>query len=131
MYNSQHSKILVAEDNEDSRLLLRFFLESLGYKVIEAGNGKEAVQLAEQETPDLILMDLNMPEMDGVTATVIIRNSPGLSDIPIIAISAYDEMRIDLFQQDRQLGDGLIKYITKPFNLYDLADHIENALLKV
>ena len=131
MYNSQHSKILVAEDNEDSRLLLRFFLESLGYKVIEAGNGKEAVQLAEQETPDLILMDLNMPEMDGVTATVIIRNSPGLSDIPIIAISAYDEMRIDLFQQDRQLGDGFIKYITKPFNLYDLADHIENALLKV
>ena len=130
MCYSRHIKILVAEDNEDSRLFLRFFLESLRYKVIEAENGKEAVRLAEQEKPDLILMDLNMPEMDGVTATVAIRRSEELSGIPIIAVSAYGEWGMELFLKDRQLGEGFIAYITKPINNYDLAEQIEMALIE-
>ena len=92
-----YATILVAEDNEDSRLMLRLFLENLEYNVIEAKNGEEAVRLAEQKVPDLILMDLNMPEMDGVTAATVIRNFTELSNVPIIAMSAYGDLAISLF----------------------------------
>jgi two-component system, NtrC family, response regulator AtoC len=131
MNNSHTSKILVAEDNEDSRLMLRAFLETLGYEVIEAGNGEEAVRLARQEEPDLILMDLNMPVLDGVTAAMTIRQLAQLSDIPIIANSAEGGYGIDLFLNIRQMGEGYIGYITKPINLDDLAEQMKAALLRV
>ena len=81
--------ILVVEDRLDSRELLRFLLESEGYRVLEAGNGLAAVEVAQQERPDAILMDISLPLMDGCQATVRIRQS-GLSAIPIIACTAYD-----------------------------------------
>ena len=123
--------ILVAEDDADSRLMLRLFLEYHNYNVIEAKNGEEAVRLAEQEKPDLILMDLNMPVMDGVTAATIIRNFTEVSDVPIIAMSAYGEQGISLFLNIQQLGNGYIEYITKPINLDSLAEQIETILLAV
>lgn len=122
--------ILIAEDIEDSRLMLRLFLESLDYRVVEAANGAEAVRLAQQEKPDLILMDLNMPEMDGVTAATVIRNFTELSETPIIAISAYGELGISLFMNIQQLGKGHIEYITKPINLEDLNKQISLILSK-
>ena len=79
--------ILVAEDHNDTRDLLRVFLELEGYEVIEAKNGAEAVVLAERENPDLILTDLQMPELDGVAAVKQIRCVEQLRDVPILAMS--------------------------------------------
>ncbi len=84
-------KVLIAEDYDDTRSLMRFLLESYGYQVIEAVNGKQAVETARQEKPDLILMDISMPVMDGLTATQIIRKSNAKANVPIIAVTAYDD----------------------------------------
>jgi len=96
--NSSYVKtILVAEDNKDSRAMLRFFLEDLGYKVVEAENGKKAVVAAIFFLPDLILMDLNMPELDGISATKQIRQHDKLCYVPLIANSAEGNRGIELF----------------------------------
>ena len=85
-------RVLVAEDYDDTRELIRFILESDGYEVVEARNGLEAVEMAQHQHVDLILMDLGMPVMNGLTATQLIRQSgQGLSKIPIIAITAYGQ----------------------------------------
>ena len=131
MHNSHNNKILIAEDNEDSRLLLRTFLESLDYSVIEAKNGEEAVSLARQGKPDLILMDLNMPVLDGITAAMVIRQLTHLNDVPILAVSADGGRGIDLFLNIKKMGKGFIGYITKPINLDDLAEQIRTVLLRV
>lgn len=131
MHNFHTPKILVAEDNDDSRLLLRAFLESLDYRVIEAGNGEEAVELTQRKRPDLILMDLNMPVLDGISAAMVIRRLVHLSDIPILAISADGGRGIDLFLNIREMGNGFIGYVTKPINLDDLAEQIMTVLLRV
>lgn len=131
MNNSHTSKILIAEDNEDSRLMLRTFLESLEYNVVEAENGEEAIRLTRQEQPDLILMDLNMPELDGITAATVIRNFTELGDVPILATSGDGGRGIELFLNIKMLGEGYISYITKPINLEDLAEQIKTALLGV
>jgi CheY-like chemotaxis protein len=120
--------ILVAEDNEDSRVMLCLFLETLNYKVVEAGNGIEAVELASRKHPDLILMDLNMPDMDGLTAAQRIRQNVELQDIPIIANSGNGRCGIDLFTNINSMGNGFISYLTKPLNLGELKDQIELAL---
>ncbi|MCA1639057.1 MAG: response regulator [Acidobacteria bacterium] len=129
MNNSCSKTILVAEDNKDSRAMLRFFLEDLGYKVIEAENGKEAVEAAIFFLPDLILMDLNMPELNGIDATEQIRQHNKLCDVPIIANSAEGDRGIDLFLNIDNFGEGFIGYIAKPINLDDLSEQIEMALL--
>jgi CheY-like chemotaxis protein len=131
MISTKKNTILIAEDDEASRLMLRFFLESLDYTVVEAKNGEEAVRVAQFEKPDLILMDLNMPLLDGITAAVTIRQLSELSDVPIIANSAEGSYGIDLFLNIKQMGEGYISYITKPINLDDLVQLIETVLLKV
>jgi two-component system cell cycle response regulator DivK len=82
--------VMVVEDFADTRQMLRKFLETGGYGVIEAANGREAVELARRERPALILMDLNMPVLDGFAATLRIREQEPLRDVPIVAITAYD-----------------------------------------
>lgn len=124
----QRSTILIAEDNKDSRLMLHFYLEDLNYKVIEAEDGEEAIKIAQQEQPDLILIDLNIPKVNGITAATVIRNFTELSEVPIIAVSAYGELGMDLFLNIQQLGEGFIGYIPKPIDLADLAEQIEVAL---
>ncbi len=84
-------KVLIVEDYEDTRSFMKFLLEGYGYKVSEATDGREAVESVKQEFPDLILMDMSMPEMDGLTATKIIREFDGTAKLPIIAVTAHGE----------------------------------------
>ena len=81
--------ILIVEDYADSRSLMRFMLESNGYAVIEASNGQEAVETVKSQVPDLILMDMSMPVMDGLEATRILRKYDATARLPIIAVTAY------------------------------------------
>src|ERR1700716_2873116 len=81
--------ILVVDDFDDTRWLLRTWLERKGFRVIEAHNGKEAIDEAQIEAPDLIIMDLEMPELDGLSATRKIRADLRLAGVPIVAVSAY------------------------------------------
>jgi len=80
--------VLVAEDYADSRFILGRLLELSGYRVLEAADGREAVEIAEKESADVVLMDLQMPVLDGFTATSIIRRIEGICEVPIIAVSA-------------------------------------------
>jgi CheY-like chemotaxis protein len=80
--------VLVVEDYADSRHMLGLLLEMSGYRVLEAADGREAVRVAESECPDVILMDLQMPVLDGFTATSLIRRSANICRVPVIAVSA-------------------------------------------
>lgn len=104
------ARILLVEDNEQNRYLATFLLQSAGFHIIHAANGREALALATSERPDLILMDIQMPEMDGYEAAQSIRSSPGLEHIPMIAVTSY------AMAGDRQkaLQIGFSGYIEKP-----------------
>ncbi len=121
--------ILIAEDDENSRVMLRVFLEGQGYKTVEAKNGKEAVEVAGFALPDLILMNLNLPALDGLKATKQIRERSELCCVPIIANSADGRRGIDLFLSIDNLGHGFIGYVARPLNLEDLSEQIKMALL--
>jgi len=104
--------VLLVEDTEDNRFMMRRLLEMEGYRVVEARNGEEAVKAAQTEKPNLILMDLSLPVIDGLAATRLIRKIPDLQNTPIIAVSAHDTAD---FQQDA-LSAGCNSYITKPID---------------
>jgi CheY-like chemotaxis protein len=108
--------ILVVDDFDDSRLLLRTWLERKGFRVIEAENGNEAVLEAESESPDLIIMDLEMPELDGLAATRQIRKVDKLADVPIVAVSAYGAEQF----RGPALQAGCNEYVSTPFEPADL-----------
>ncbi|MEP7038764.1 MAG: response regulator [Acidobacteriota bacterium] len=82
-------KVLIVEDYEDTREFMKFLLESYGYQVIEAADGIEAVDLAKNQAPDLILMDISLPVVDGLTATRTIRECNTKAQMPIIAVTAF------------------------------------------
>src|SRR5438067_13497799 len=82
--------VLVVEDFEDNRFMMRRLLEMSGYRVVEAVNGQQAVETARRERPDIILMDLSLPMLDGLAATPRIREQDGLSRVPILAVPAHD-----------------------------------------
>ena len=103
--------VLVVEDYADTRTLMRFLLEGYGYQVIEAADGQEAVEKANEQHPDLILMDLAMPGMDGLTATKVIRQIYGMENMPIIAVSAYGNL-----YHDQAAEAGFNEFINKPFD---------------
>jgi CheY-like chemotaxis protein len=108
--------ILVVEDSQDTRDVLSFSLTKNGYKVVTAVNGEAAVYVALCEHPDLILMDLNMPLMDGLAATEEIREHEELSDVPILAMTAYDTYGMK--EAAKEAGcDG---YIKKPIDFNKL-----------
>jgi two-component system, cell cycle response regulator DivK len=88
--STSHRRVLIAEDHEDSREALRTLLEALGYDVAVAANGREAVDEARRQRPDLILMDVMMPEMDGLEATRRLKASAELAGIPVVAVSAME-----------------------------------------
>ena len=116
--------ILIAEDQEDAREMMRIFLEGEGYGVVEAGNGRDAIRLAKETKPDLILMDLNMPEMDGLSAVREMRGFESLRDVPVIANSASGRHGMELFRDIESLGDGYLEYIPKPFDFEDLSERV-------
>ncbi len=125
--NSENLTILIAEDHDDSREFLRVFLEGEGFNVIEAENGAEAISLARQQCPDLILTDLHMPELDGVAAINQIRS---LCDVPILAMSGDGHRGMELFLNIDESAAGYVHYLTKPLNLNELMEQI-NMLLPV
>ncbi|HEY6121243.1 MAG TPA: response regulator [Pyrinomonadaceae bacterium] len=112
---------LVVEDFEDSRFMMRRLLEMAGYSVVEASDGEQAVEMAVQKQPALILMDLSLPKLDGLAATRKIRQHKSLGKVPIVAVSAHDapESRVEALEA------GCDEYVTKPIDF----DHL-NALLK-
>jgi CheY-like chemotaxis protein len=112
----QIATVLLVEDTEDNRFMMRRLLEMSGYRVVEATNGEEAVRLAQSERPDLILMDLSLPVIDGLAATRAIRKLDGLGKVPIVAVSAHDTSD---FQADA-LEAGCDSYITKPIDFSQL-----------
>ena len=108
--------VLLVEDSEDNRFMMRRLLEMTGYRVVEAMNGEEAVKLAERETPQLILMDLSLPVLDGLAATRLIRKLPQLASTPIIAVSAHDTADF----QSEAIKAGCNSYVTKPIDFSEL-----------
>jgi two-component system, cell cycle response regulator DivK len=107
------AKVLVAEDHEDTRYLLRAILERRGLTVVEAGDGVEAVAAAERERPDLILMDAGLPLLDGIAATRRLRGVAALAAVPIVFLSGH----AGLHDQTAALDAGCDEYLVKPFDL--------------
>lgn len=118
--------VLLVEDTEDNRFMMRRLLEMSGYNVVEATNGEEAVKLAEAESPGLILMDLSLPVIDGLAATRLIRKLPNGATTPIIAVSAHDTS--DFLAEALQAGCN--SYITKPIDFNELEQLIVRELGK-
>ena len=108
--------ILIVDDFDDTRLLLRSWLERKGFRVLEAENGLAAIEAAESGRPDLIIMDLEMPELDGLSATRRIRKVQGLTGVPIVAVSAYGAEQF----RDKALDAGCNEYVSTPFEPADL-----------
>ncbi len=118
-------KVLVADDSEVNLKLIRVLLQNNGYEVIEALNGDEAVKYTRLNHPDLILMDIRMPIMDGITATKMIKEDSALKKIPIIALTA-SAMRRDREQILKE--NGFEGYLTKPISVKSLLEEIKNHL---
>ena len=116
--------ILVVEDFDDTRLMMKMWLVKNGYRVIEAETGEEAITLAQRERPDLIIMDMMMPGMNGLDATQRIRQDRALRRTPIVAVSAYgaEEYR------SLALEAGCNEYVSTPFDPGTLANLIKDLL---
>jgi len=117
-------RILVVEDNEDNLYLIRFILEENGHSVIEARDGSDGMEKAIKEKPDLIMMDIQLPDIDGMETTRRIRASEADGDIPIIAITSY-AMPGD---REKALAAGCTSYIEKPINTETVMAEIEKFL---
>jgi two-component system cell cycle response regulator DivK len=116
--------ILHVEDNFDNRMLVRRLLLSEGYRIIEAEEAMKALEILKTDIPDLILMDINMPEMDGYTLTNKIKAMPGLANLPIIAITA-NVMKGD---REKTLQAGCDGYIEKPIDVDRFLDQVSKFL---
>src|SRR5689334_20650129 len=114
-------RVLVAEDFDDVRDMMRVFFEHDGFEVLEAADGYEAVQKAVTERPDLIIMDIAMPVMDGIQATTAIRQHEDMADVPIVALTAYAD-----FYYDRALDVGCNDVLEKPIDFRRLQPIVEN-----
>ena len=114
--------VLYIEDNRDNRMLVRRILMASDYDftVVEAENARTGIEMAQQNRPDIILMDMSMPEMDGLTATRTIRGMSGLKDVPIVALTA-NAMEGD---KEKTLEAGCNGYIRKPIDVDKLPDEI-------
>jgi two-component system cell cycle response regulator DivK len=121
----KQKKILYVEDTYENRILIRRILQADGHIVLEAENARHALEVLETETPDLILMDINMPDIDGYTLTAQLRTRPKLTNIPILALTA-NVMRGD---RERTLEAGCDGYIQKPIDV-DAFSELINRFLK-
>jgi CheY-like chemotaxis protein len=116
--------VLLVEDTEDNRQMMHRLLEMSGFNVVEATNGKEAVEVAFKVHPQIILMDLSLPIIDGLAATRQIRNQPELNTVPIVAVSAHDTADF----HSEALNAGCDAYVTKPINYTELEDLVHRLL---
>ncbi len=122
--DSRDRTVLIVEDSDDARYFMRLALEQLDYIVVEAENGAAALEVAERERPDIILMDLSLPIMDGLAATEKIRSSDQLKGIPIVAVTAHQETD---FRAGAKAA-GFDAYVTKPIDIDFLSDLIKGLL---
>lgn len=118
-------KILVVEDYEDTRLMMRLELEQRGYYIVEAGDGEEAVRTAWRECPNIILMDLSLPKLDGFEAVKRIREDEQMRDVVIVAVTAHQE---PLYRANA-LETGFNAFVTKPID-FDWLDELLKSLVK-
>ena len=119
-------RILYIEDNPENRLLVRRILEAEGYSITEATDGSAGLELAAQTRPDLILLDINLPEIDGYDLARRFRETPGLQQVPILAVTA------NVMQGDRErtLAAGCDGYIQKPIDVDRLPEQVKAVLRK-
>lgn len=118
--------VLLVEDTEDNRQMMGRLLEMSGFRVVEATNGKEAVDAATRAKPKIILMDLSLPFIDGLAATRRIRTLPELKDVPIVAVSAHDTADF----HNEALAAGCDAYITKPIDYSELEELIRRLIVE-
>lgn len=124
MESSLPKKILVVDDNQDSRELVVKILKKMGYQMIEAADGEEALEKAIAENPDIILMDISIPKIDGYEVTRRLKSQVKFKDIPIIALTAH-AMKGD---REKAIEAGCEGYISKPINIHELPDQIRSHL---
>jgi two-component system, cell cycle response regulator DivK len=119
-------RVLIVEDNMDTYELVHFILEKNGYETFLAMNGRDGVNATQKQKPDLIIMDLSMPEMDGWAATALIKRNEKTSAIPLIALTAH------ALPGDRQraFDAGCNEYITKPMDLDELVEAVDYWVIK-
>lgn len=120
----ENKTILVVEDNELNMKLVRSLLQLENYQIIEADNAEKGIQLARDHHPDLILMDIQLPGMDGLKATEVISNDANLKDIPIVALTSY-AMEGD---KEKALAAGCVGYISKPIETRSFPEAIAKYL---
>lgn len=118
-------RVLIVDDDAKIRKLLRVALQSSGYETIEAENGERGIKLAKENIPDLILMDIQMPVMDGISALKIIRLDESTKSIPVIAQTSY-AMRGD---KEKFLAEGFDSYISKPIDVKEFLRRIEEIII--
>jgi len=118
------SLVLIVEDNDKNLKLVRDVLQAKGYQTLEAGTGEDGIRLAQERHPDLVLMDIRLPGMNGIQALAALRADPGTRHIPVIAVTA------SVMQQDRkQITDaGFDGYVGKPIALRELLDAVAKAI---
>ena len=114
-------KILIVEDNPDSREILGLYITKLGHQAIKAKNSNEAIAFAEVEEPDLIFMDMELPDVDGVKTTALLKKNPKTSHIPVVAVTAW----ISALWQEKASRVGITTYLVKPVSPPTLKETIE------
>ncbi len=119
-------KILIVEDNEQNLYLMTFILENNGYEVVQARDGREGIELAGQVKPTLILLDIQLPVMDGYAVARELKSNPALDAVPIVAVTSY-AMAGD---REKCLDAGCVGYITKPINPETFAAEMEKYLTR-
>jgi len=123
--NPTNLTVLIVEDDDDSRYLMRLELEQLGYLITEAENGVKAVEIALRDHPNIILMDLTLPEMDGLEATARIRADEEMREVPIIAVTAHQEND----WREEAKASGFDAFVTKPIDGRWLSELIKGLLV--
>ena len=113
--------ILIVEDNSDSREILGLLVTKIGYQPIKACNSKEAITIAEDEEPDLIFMDMDLPDADGTKTTAILKKNPKTSHIPIVALTAW----MSALWEEKASEVGIATYLIKPVSPQTLKETIE------
>jgi CheY-like chemotaxis protein len=114
-------KILIVDDNKDSREIMGLFVTKFGHQVIKASNSQEAITYAEAECPDLIFMDLDLPDADGIKTTAILKKNPKTSHIPVVAVTAW----MSALSEEKASRVGITTYLLKPVSPPTLRETIE------
>ncbi len=117
-------KILVIEDNEQNIYLMTFILKNNGYEVVQASNGYQGIELASRDKPSLVLLDIQLPVMDGYTVARELKSNPTLADVPIVAVTSYAMVG----DREKCLEAGCVGYITKPINPETFVAEMEKYL---